>query len=66
MTQTSCFDPFKCHKKKITKALPNESLDFSDEINKIPVVVESVRGQKRCDCCMVKVQNHIKCWILIE
>lgn len=29
--QTSCFDPFNCHKKKITKSLRTVTSDFSEK-----------------------------------
>ena len=43
--QTSCFDPYKIHKKKITKYLRNISLTFSQKINKIPNCEKFIHGQ---------------------
>lgn len=56
--QTSCFDPFKSHKKKITKSLRSVSLNLSEKINNISVEVQAVPGFKICDPCREKVQKQ--------
>lgn len=56
--QTSCMDPFKSHKKKITKCLRAISLELSEKINNIEECHKAVPGQKICDVCRDKVNKH--------
>lgn len=54
--QTSCFDPFEIHKRKITKTLRTLCLEFSDKINTIPEVTnKAIPGQKICNACRQKI-----------
>ena len=57
--QTSYFDPYKIHKKKITKSLRNVSLTFSQKINKIPDCEKSIAGQKIFNACRNKMNKYI-------
>lgn len=56
--QTSCMDPYKSHKKKITKSLRKISLELAETINSIEQCHKAIPGQKICDVCRDKVNKN--------
>lgn len=58
--QKECLDPFKCHKKKITKSLREINFDLSQKINQISSCKKSIPGQKICNVCRNKIYEYVK------